>query len=693
MEATREILWNIPLAGEVILYIMAGASLSIFGYGIFRRVQRILSGRPADITWSRLRARLGGTLTDVFSNRAVFRRQTAAGVMHLFILWAMAVLFTGTVIIAVEYDVLQKALGMERGIWAGPFYLGYELVLDVFGALLAAGLLVGITRRWVFRPPQLKREPRDLILPLFLLFIALSGFAVEGLRLAARSDALGYDPRWSPLGLALAGLWSGAEASEVRAWHAVLWWFHATLALAGIAWLPFAPKAMHVLSATANLLFRDSRPQGRLGRLDVEGAFERDEVLGMDTLADLTQKDLLDLASCTECGRCEANCPANMAGKSLSPREVVLGLRRQLDEEKPLLGTPVGGPRPILEAWVLPDAVGQCTTCMACVEACPVAVDPLSKILELRRSRVMMHDEYPETFAEVFSGTEKRGNPWNEHPTARMEWARGLGVRTMSEVSESGDEVELLFWVGCSAAFDPRNQKIAQSLVRVFQAAGVSFAVLGEEERCTGDPARRIGHEYLFQVQAEANVETLSQYSFQKILTICPHCFNTLRNEYPDFGGHYEVVHHTEFIRDLIQEGRIHLEGRVDGVAVYHDSCYLGRHNRIFDAPREVLRSIPGLELVEMELSREFGMCCGAGGGLTWIEEDKDKRVNDRRTAQALEAVKKARGNGANAFLATACPFCMTMMEDGLAAGNADLVDRDIAEIVARAMENTRDIL
>ena len=682
--AFREILWNIPFAGEVVLYVLAAVSLAFFGYGIYVNVRRVLRGKTLDVSWTRIRGQVGRFLGDVAFNRTVFEKHPLAGIMHLGILWGMIVLFLGTVVVAIEYDLFQKILGREHGIWVGGFFLGFEGILDLFGVLLIAGLGIALVRRYVLDRPQLKRQRADWILPVWLLGIAVTGFFVEGLRLAGTSASLSYAPEWSPVGYALSGLWSDATPGSLRAWHAGLWWVHAVLALGGLAFLPYAPKAMHMLTAWVNLFFRELRPQGRLAPLDVEGAFERDEILGFDTLAELSRKDLLDAVSCTECGRCEINCPAHIAGKTLSPREVVLGLRTQVIQEYPALGKPEE-PRRILKAEITPEMIEACTTCMACVEACPAGIDPLSKILELRRSEVMIHDTYPETFAEVFAGIEKRGNPWNEHPTARLDWAKGLEIRTMAEVAESGESVDYLLWVGCSAAFDPRNQKIARSLVRILNAAGLSFAVLGEEERCTGDPARRMGHEYLFQVQAEANVETLKGYGVERILTLCPHCYNTFAKEYPDFGGHYRVVHHTELIRDLISSGRIALERPVQAIATYHDSCYLGRHNRIFDAPREVLKQVPGLDIVEMERCREYAMCCGAGGGLTWIEEDQDKRVNDRRVAQAEEALR-GRADGTPAVLATACPFCMTMLEDGLASRETDLRDLDIAEIVARAM-------
>ncbi len=680
---TREILWNISAAGEIVFYLMAAAALGLFGYGIILHLRRIGGGKKVPLSGAGWADRLRQALADIALNRTVFRRHRLAGVMHLPIMWGMIVLFIGTLIVAVEYDLFQKLLNMERGIWVGPFFLGTEWVLDVFGALLVVGLAAALARRYLLQPPQLKRQRSDLLLPLWLLLIALTGFAVEGLRLAANAGQLGYSPEWSPVGAGAAALLAGADTETLRHWHLGLWWVHGILALSAVAYLPFSGKPMHLLAAGVNTFFKDLRPRGRLAPLDVEGAFERDEILGAEKLADLTRKDLLDVLSCTECGRCELNCPASIAGKVLSPREIVLGLRRQTVAERPPFSAPPE-PKPILESHIQAEAVECCTTCMACVEACPVFIDPLGKILELRRCRVMIEDAYPETFAEVFAGTEKRGNPWNEHPTARLEWAKGLQIRTMAEAAEAGDSVDYLFWVGCSAAFDPRNQKIARSLASVLNAAGVSFAVLGEEERCTGDPVRRMGHEYLFQMQAEANVALLAEYGVTRILTLCPHCYNTFSKEYPDFGGNYEVIHHTELIAGLIEAGKIELTRPVPATAAYHDSCYLGRHNRIFEAPRKVLEKVPGLKTVEMDRSREMAMCCGAGGGLTWIEEEPGHRVNDRRVAQARDVL--ADGNSGSALIATACPFCMTMLEDGLAAGDTGIEDRDIAEIVADAM-------
>jgi Fe-S oxidoreductase len=432
-------------------------------------------------------------------------------------------------------------------------------------------------------------------------------------------------------------------------------------------------------------MFKDLRSEGRLAKLDVEGAFEREESLGLERISDLSQKDLLDLQSCTECGQCELNCPAHNAGKSLSPRSIILDLQAQLKEEQPLFAAKMEG-KPVVGNAVLTEDLWACTTCKACVEACPVYIDPLSKILEARRSEVMMQDRFPQPFEDVFNGVEMRGNPWNEHPTSRMQWAKGLDVRTMAEVHEAGEEVDYLFWVGCSATFDPRNQKIARSLVKIMNVCSVSFAVLGEEERCTGDFVRRIGNEYLFQMQAERNVKTLNKYAFKKILAVCPHCMNSLSKEHSEFGGAYEVLHHSELIEMLVKEKRINPQKITERNITFHDPCYLGRHNGIYDAPRQVLKAI-GNAVMEMKNSRSKSSCCGAGGGRMWVEDTPDERVNDRRVDEALQTLSCGETSaGRGGVIASSCPFCMTMMEDALGSKETDVVNKDIAELVAETM-------
>ncbi len=681
---TREVFWNISPTAESIFLALAFLATAVFAFGAVAHARRILRGKPVPLPPGGLLRHLGRTLATAATNRTIARSDRGAGVMHLAIMWGFITLFIGTIVVALEYDVFQKLLGRDHGFWTGGFFLGYELVLDLLGAVFVLGLIVALVRRYGPVNPELHWKASDLLLPLGLLLIAATGFGVEGLRLAATEAHLGYDPRWSPVGFVLSLLVSSTSSETVVTIHRTLWWAHAVMVLGFIAALPYSPKVVHIFSAIINILLQDLRGAGRLQPVDVEAAFDNDEVLGYATIADLTRKDLLDLTSCTECGRCEINCPAHLSGKTLSPRDIVVKLRDQLNAEQPLFGTGLE-PRPIIGNSITREEIWACTSCMACVEECPVSIDPLGKILELRRSEVMLEDTYPETYSEAFDGLQRRNNPWNQHPGARLDWARGLEVRTMADVSAAGDRVEYLFWVGCSAAFDARNQKIARSIVRILNAAGVSFAVLGEEECCTGDPARRMGHEYLYQIHAETNVETMRQYPIDKVLTICPHCFNTVKNEYPDYGGNYDVVHHTELILELLEQGRLELTQPTDRVITYHDSCYLGRHNRIFEAPREILRQLPGVELVEMAESRESGMCCGAGGGLMWFEEEPGKRVNDNRIAQARTALSTASGHG-SATVASACPFCMTMMEDGIGAQDSAIEDLDVAELVANAL-------
>ncbi len=682
-QVTREVFWNISYPAQLIFYALAILTLGIFGCGVSRNLKKVLIGRKTAVPWKKIRASLANTVVELSLNRTVARKHRLAGLMHFLIMWGFIALFIGTIVVSIEYDVFQKLLRRSHGFWVGRFFLGYELVLDTMGALLVLGLVIALLRRYALKPPQLTWKPLDLLLPTWLLLIGLTGFAVEGMRLA--STELGYSPYWSPVGLLFSRYWRGVDSTTVRAWHSYSWWFHGILSLGWVAVLPYAPKVTHILSAGVNVLLRDLRPQGRLDPANVEAAFDSDQPLGFGKITDLTRKDLLDLASCTECGRCELSCPAHSSGKLLSPRQIVIELRDQADRETRLFGK-IEERNPIVGVTIQGEEIWACTTCMACVEACPVYIDPLAKILQLRRNEVMIQDRYPETFADVFTGTQKRGNPWNQHPSGRLDWAKGLPIRTMAEVKKAGETVEYLLWIGCSAAFDPRNQKIARSLVQILCQAGVSFAVLGDEEACTGDPPRRMGHEYLYQIQARTNVDIMRNYTFQQILTLCPHCFNCLGKEYPDFGGDYPVVHHTQLIHQLLEMGKLHLSVRLEGLVAYHDSCYLGRHNGVYDAPREVLRRIPGLEIVEMKQSRENGMCCGAGGGLMWIEEEPGKRVNERRVDQVQEALGTASYTSKAGIVASACPFCMTMMEDGLASRKATVQDKDIAELVAEAM-------
>ena len=449
------------------------------------------------------------------------------------------------------------------------------------------------------------------------------------------------------------------------------------MVLGFLMYIPYS-KHLHVVTALPNLFFRDETTvKGRIEKLDLED--EDAESFGVITIKDFTAKELLDTMACTECGRCQENCPAYNTGKPLSPKKVVLAIKDHIFDVGPaMLKDPDAEPAKALYGDIIEhDVLWSCTSCRACEEVCPVEIAPMTKLLEIRQARVLMEGDLPEEAQVALRGIEGQGNPWNLAQGERGKWAKDLDITTMAEKSD----VEYLYYVGCAGSYDERYIKVSRALVKILKEADVSFSILGDEEMCTGDSAKRIGNEFLAQTMIQSNVETFNNYGVKKVITSCPHCMNTIKNEFPDFQGEYEVINHTDLIQELIKDGKIKPDisklGMIDQVT-YHDSCYLGRYNDIFDSPRNVLEAAAGEgKVVEMERNKEKSFCCGAGGGRMWMEESIGTSVNGERTKEAL-------GTGAKT-IATACPFCMTMLTDGVAAeGKAEEVDvRDIAEIVA----------
>jgi Fe-S oxidoreductase len=481
---------------------------------------------------------------------------------------------------------------------------------------------------------------------------------------------------------------------------AVSWWTHALLVLAFLNFLPYS-KHLHVLTSLINTFFSNTSGPGTIGAMKPMDLEAETEVYGASDVQHLSWKNLLDGYSCTECGRCTAACPANTTGKMLSPRKIMVNVRQRLQEKGPLLvqdwvnsSTPAattGSAVPesvtkilgntLLDNYITEEELWACTSCRACVEECPVSIDQLEIINELRRNLVLTESRFPEELMPAFEGLEQKGNPWAFNPGDRGAWAEGMEIPTMAELVERGEKADILFWVGCMGSFDERAKKITVAFGRILQAASIKFAILGQEETCHGDPARRMGNEYLYQVLAKAAIETLNGYSVKTIVTHCPHCFHQMANEFPQFGGTYEVIHHSEYLERLLADGRVPLEagnGKALVVA-YHDSCYLGRYNEVYEEPRAALkRALPVINLVEPARSKSRGLCCGAGGGRMWMEENEGKRINVERTEELL-------ATGAET-IAVACPFCMTMISDGVTAKESTVPVMDISELVAERL-------
>lgn len=677
----REVFWNIQLG--VIVDVLGAVAVGIFIYALYRRIRLWQIGQPDDKLHNlgrRVRAFLAYAVFHLLLHGKFFGvsrgrrlRELYPGIIHFFIFAGCLVLFIGTVLVSASYYIYDFL--------KGDVYLGVSLVLDIFGLLLIIGIIMALYRRYIQRPERLDNRLEDLIALLLLLALAVSGFIVEGLRIAATE--LKTSPEWaawSPGGYVLALAFRGLEQSSLRLWHEITWWLHAVLALGAIVYVSLTwNRLWHIIISPINVFFRNLGPKGDLVPIDLEAT----ETFGVDRIQNFTWKHLLDLDACTRCGRCQDSCPAYLSGKPLSPKKVIQDLRGHLLERATALRrkkTEAAAPDESSQAMI-GEVIGQgeiwnCTTCYACQEVCPVYVEPMVKLIEMRRSLVMERAAIPETGEGALKCLEARGHPWRGTTMSRTDWAEGLQIKTLADDSD----VDVLFWVGCTEALEERSARVARAIARILKTAGVNFGILGAEEICCGDPARRLGNEYLFQTQTQQNIELLKNYGIKRIVTGCPHCYNTLKHEYPQFGGDFAVVHHTEFIYNLIRQGKLPGIKATTGLTTYHDSCYLGRYNGIFEAPRQVLHRL-GVKLVEMERNMEYGFCCGAGGGHLWLEEQKmGERINEMRTEQALST--KA------GVIATACPYCLQMFADGIQTKQAQESVRamDIAELVAQAL-------
>ncbi len=699
MEPTREILWNVgwmrwPIYGPAIL----AFAIALWGSWKLIRPRRALFrlAQPAPGRADDLPGRFIQTLRYLLGHERILR-DALPGAMHFLVFFGFVVLFIVTLAVMAQEDFTALFFGVE--FLHGPTYIVWSLAGDLFGVALLVGTAIAAARRLVVRPAHVDTRRPDLWALALLFALVATGFLSESLPMIGEGEMRQYWAPWSPVGwlLALGIQAAGLGEGAIRGIHAVNWQIHMLLAMVFIATLPWS-KFWHMVPGFANVLLRNDAPKPDLPVLTMEDLEDENrETFGIHRVDEFTWKDLLDGEACMRCGRCTDACPAQATGKPLDPRRIIQAIKANADEKMPLWinhdgtakevdrdaeGTPLVNNSSfegdLNDAALGFDELWSCTNCRACMEACPVFIEHVPKIQAMRQYLMLMESEFPKEAQPVMKNLENNGNPWGIGMSTRGDWAKDLNLPTFAEKPDA----EYLLYPGCSGSFDERNKRIARATARILIAADVSFAVLGEEETCCGDPARRTGNEYLFAMLAVQNIEVFKGYEITKIITPCPHCLTTLGTEYRRHGGEFEVVHHTELIADLLQSGRIELNKPVEGLetATYHDSCYLGRWNDIYDPQRHILDALPSSKLVEMPRHGSNGFCCGAGGGRLWMEETLGTRINHNR-------IHEATITGADT-LVSACPHCMIMLGDGLSGMEdaGDLGLKDIAELVAESM-------
>jgi Fe-S oxidoreductase len=662
---------------EKILFALAAIASVTAAYFVARRIYLTISRGQGKPDWSLALKRLVSVTVRIVAMQPTFRIRLLTSLFHAFVAWGFI------------YYLLVNFGDVLQGYFSGFTFLGhgiignlYRLGADILSVAVLVGMIYLVIRRWIVRPNTLNTRNDVLLQPkaragirrdsaivaAFILVHVGSRFSAEAVKLAQE----GSDP-WQPFASLYARLWSGLPAGTLEVlWHGFFWLALGTI----LGFMPYflISKHIHLIFAPLNFLLKPERPSmGKLDKLDFED--ETIEQFGASRLEDLCWEQIMDAYACIMCYRCQEVCPAYNTGKVLSPAAMEINKRYLLNMEGGRLARGEPSSQTLVEFAIPPEAIWACTACGACVDICPVNNEPMRDILDIRRSLVLMENQFPKQLQSAFRGMERSVNPWNVPPQERMKWAEGINVPTILQEAEP----EILWWVGCAPSTDARAQKTARAFAQILNKAGVNYAVLGEQEQCNGDSARRAGKEDLFYELATANVEILNEVAPKRIVTTCPHCLHVLKNEYRDFGGNYDVVHHTQLINELVGAGKLHLKKDSAQKLTFHDPCYLGRQNDIVEAPRTALGSA-GKEIVEMDQRGKQSFCCGAGGAQMWKEEEEGtKRVNRERMDQAM-------ATGAET-LAVGCPFCMIMLTDANKESGEKMQVRDVAEIVAEAME------
>lgn len=660
------------MLGPALLFLLISVSGGIFLWRINLLTRLIMLGQPVSRS-DDMPKRVESEFTVVLGQKKMLQR-LAPGIMHVFIFWGFLVL--GTTIFEAIGEVFDETFALPiigRTPWLG-------FLQDLFAVLVMVGVAMAIYFR------NVRRDDRFIgsrLASMTFIIAMVFGEAFTVLMLNATKVAMDISdsPASSmPFASALSTLFDGMSDGALEAFSHIFLWGHILILAAFLPYIPFS-KHLHIVTSWFNVFFTKSAQRGRLRTIEVDlENMQEGQVLGAATIEDLTWKEELDLLACTECGRCQNVCPAWNTGKPLSPKLLIMNLRDHLRAWGPqILDAQDRGQDydavPLNPNVVDDAAVWECTTCAACMQECPVNIEHVDHIIDMRRNLVMGESRFPAEAGTLLRNLENSGNPWGMAQADRAEWAKGLDVPV---VAEDGRAPEYVYWVGCAGSFDDRAKRISQSVAHLLKTAGVDYAILGPGEGCTGDPARRMGNEYLFQQLAAQNIETMNARGVTKIIANCPHCFNTIANEYPDLGGTYEVIHHTELLARLVEDGRLELSEDANSMLSYHDPCYLGRHNEIYEAPRKVLSKVPGLSTTEMPRHGHNGLCCGAGGARMWMEEKIGKRIN-------LERMDEAASTGAQQ-VGVACPYCLVMLDDGAKARGDGIEVLDVAQVVSRSV-------
>lgn len=691
----REVGANIPY--EWLIYLIAVIPVAVLLYGLYQKVRVYMAANGKVNRLDNIGTRILSWFTYTFAQAKVIKNPLA-GWMHFFLFWGFLLLFLAAGIDAMHHFINWPHL-------EGNFYIGFSFVVDTIGFLGMVGIIVLGIIRYVQKPDRLNdTKSSDGWILLALFAILFTGFIIEGLRIAAQikmatqMELIAYERIASPFGWLFAQMFVGATMDSILIWHRILWWVHMALAFGTVVAIPFT-KLWHIATSMANYFLRDLGPKGAYIK-PIEN-IEEAETFGVENLEDFTWKDFLDFDACIRCGRCQDNCPAYLTGKHLNPKiTLIQALKKHMDEKVPYLLAARGQSaveaemamtedeeaKPVMEQSLLydvvtTDVIWDCTNCRACMEHCPMFIEHIPKIIEMRRNLVMWQGDMPSEAQMTFTNLERNYNPWGVGWANRADWLNERGVADKVKIASEDSDFDYLLFGGCAMAFDDRYKRVGEAVIKLFDQAGITLGYLGTEEQHCGDTARRLGNEYLAQTLITANIETFNNYGVKKIVTTCPHCYNALKNEYPQFeGGQFEVYHYTELIAQLIAEGKIKPQKALGIRLTYHDSCMLGRHNDIYQQPRDILAAT-GSNLVEMERNRDKGFCCGAGGGRMWLEEhaaEGYKRINDTRTEQALATNPEC--------IITNCPFCLTMLDDGVKGVEAPVKVLDIAELLAQSM-------